>query len=489
MASEGMQHAKKVKEHKVGNNNQKSYVMEYYGLLLIDLCCVMWSYLLALYLRFGSVAALGDGNVHIVTIFCILLFCIIYNSLTEINKDFTIRGYYVEMIVVLKRNVIISIIWGCSLFLVQAAQDFSRLVFGFFVIVNLLLTYIMHLLFKKYIRIYYTREKNKTKVMLVTDNNHLEEVLDLLLQKAEYQYDITSVTVWDKNRKQQMIRNIPIAADASDMLDVARQMPLDEVLIYLPGEKREIIQQIIIDFEMMGIVCHYSIDMTDFNAKTRTLEEFAGFTVITYALNQIDYKHRMLKRGMDLAGGLIGLLITILFFPFVAAAIKLDSKGPVLFAQTRIGKNGRRFKMYKFRSMYADAEERKKELMKKNEMQGLMFKMENDPRITKVGRFLRKTSIDELPQFFNVLKGDMSLVGTRPPTVDEFERYSPYYRRRLCMTPGLTGLWQVNGRSNVEDFDDVVKYDLKYIDYWSLSLDIKILFQTIGVVLFRKGAR
>ncbi len=182
-------------------------------------------------------------------------------------------------------------------------------------------------------------------------------------------------------------------------------------------------------------------------------------------------------------------MITFLFLPFVALAIKLDSKGPVLFSQIRIGRNGRRFKIYKFRSMYIDAEERKKELEKENEIKGLMFKIENDPRVTKVGAFLRKTSIDELPQFYNVFKGDMSLVGTRPPTADEFEKYNQYYRRRISMTPGLTGMWQVSGRSDIEDFDDVVKYDLMYIDNWTLRLDIKILFQTIGVVLFGKGAK
>lgn len=139
--------------------------------------------------------------------------------------------------------------------------------------------------------------------------------------------------------------------------------------------------------------------------------------------------------------------------------------------------------------MYMDAEERKKELEKQNEIQGLMFKMENDPRITKVGKFIRKTSIDELPQFYNVLKGDMSLVGTRPPTEDEFERYTQYYRRRISMTPGLTGLWQVSGRSEIDDFDDVVKYDLKYIDGWSLTLDMKILIKTIWVVFAGKGSK
>ena len=186
----------------------------------------------------------------------------------------------------------------------------------------------------------------------------------------------------------------------------------------------------------------------------------------------------------------MGLLLTAIVTPFVALAIKLeDPAGPVFFGQTRIGKNGRRFTIYKFRSMYKDAEERKKELMAKNQMQGLMFKMDDDPRITKVGKFIRKTSIDELPQFWNIFKGDMSLVGTRPPTVDEFEKYNDYYRRRLSITPGLTGMWQVSGRSDITDFDEVVKLDLQYIDDWSIKKDIKILFQTVYVVLFGKGSK
>jgi exopolysaccharide biosynthesis polyprenyl glycosylphosphotransferase len=197
----------------------------------------------------------------------------------------------------------------------------------------------------------------------------------------------------------------------------------------------------------------------------------------------------VVKRLIDILGGMVGLLITAVVTPFVALAIKLDSPGPIFFAQTRIGKNGRRFKIYKFRSMYIDAEARKKELEAQNEMQGLMFKMENDPRITKVGKFIRKTSIDELPQFYNIVKGDMSLVGTRPPTEDEFEQYNSHYRRRISMTPGLTGLWQISGRSEIVDFDDVVKYDLEYIDNWTIGLDIKILFQTVWVVLTGKGSK
>ena len=195
-----------------------------------------------------------------------------------------------------------------------------------------------------------------------------------------------------------------------------------------------------------------------------------------------------IKRLVDVLGAIIGLLLCGIIWLFLAPAIKLDSPGPVLFSQIRIGKNGRRFKFYKFRSMYIDAEERKKDLMEKNEVNGLMFKMNDDPRITKVGKFIRKTSLDEFPQFWNVLIGDMSLVGTRPPTEEEFEHYNEHYRRRLSMTPGITGLWQVSGRSDIKDFDEVVKLDLEYIDNWSIGLDIKILLETIGAIFRRKGA-
>ena len=196
-----------------------------------------------------------------------------------------------------------------------------------------------------------------------------------------------------------------------------------------------------------------------------------------------------MKRLLDLVGALVGCAFLGILAVVVGPMIKLESPGPIFFAQKRVGRNGRIFKMYKFRSMYADAEERKKELMAQNEMNGLMFKMENDPRITKTGAFLRKTSLDEFPQFINILKGDMSLVGTRPPTLDEFAQYSPYHKKRLSFRPGLTGMWQVSGRSDITDFEEIVKLDVEYIDNWSFWLDIKILLKTFLEVFTQKGAR
>ena len=199
--------------------------------------------------------------------------------------------------------------------------------------------------------------------------------------------------------------------------------------------------------------------------------------------------HLRLKRAFDILFGLLGCLAAAPVIALVAVPLKLESKGPLFFAQTRVGKNGRTFKIYKLRTMYADAEARKAQLLAQNEMQGLMFKMENDPRVTKVGRFLRRTSIDELPQFLNILKGDMSLVGTRPPTLDEFQQYESRHKRRLSMPTGLTGMWQTSGRSDITDFEEVVQLDLQYIDNWSVKLDLQLIFKTILVLFKRQGAR
>lgn len=192
------------------------------------------------------------------------------------------------------------------------------------------------------------------------------------------------------------------------------------------------------------------------------------------------------KRLLDIVGALVGLTITGVFYIPIALAIYLDDPGPILFSQTRVGLHGRTFRIWKFRSMVKDAEKQKHLI--KNEANGYIFKNENDPRITKVGHFLRRTSIDEFPQFLNVLRGDMSLVGTRPPTLDEVENYSPHHWRRLHVKPGLTGEWQVNGRSEIKDFEKVVALDIAYQKKWSVSYDLKLILMTILGMITKKGA-
>lgn len=196
------------------------------------------------------------------------------------------------------------------------------------------------------------------------------------------------------------------------------------------------------------------------------------------------------KRLIDIIGSIVGVVLTIPFIFIVGIAIKLEAKSlkaKVFFVQERVGKDGKLFKMIKFRSMQEDAEEQLKNLLHKNEVKGAMFKMKNDPRVTRVGKFIRKTSIDELPQFFNVLIGDMSLVGPRPPLMREVVQYSDKDKARLLVKPGITGLWQVTVRNNA-DFDVMVQLDLKYIKQLSIKNDLKIIFKTVAAVVHPNGA-
>ena len=469
--------------------HRKSKLIETYCVLVIDFASIVLSYLLAMFIRFGTIRNADRLSLHYNVCMYMMLFCLLYSVLIDWNRHFFGRGYYTEFVAVLKYDIIMSIAVGCLLFLTKDAENLSRLTFGYFGVFNLIFTYLLHIAFKRYMVNYYKRSNASDKVLVVTDSEYAEKVLKRIRKEKAWNYEITALAIVDRSMVGEKIEGIPVVADKENLYEVSVQTTLDEVFLFLPNMVTQEAKQIIIDFESMGVVCHYSVDALDLDMKGKSVGNFAGYAVITFALQYMDYRRLLVKRAMDIVGGLIGLAVVMVLMPFVALAIKLNSKGPVFFAQTRVGKNGRRFQIYKFRSMYLDAEERKKELESQNEMQGLMFKMDNDPRITPVGKFLRKTSIDELPQFFNVLKGDMSLVGTRPPTEDEFEQYNMHYRRRLSITPGITGMWQVKGRGKTFDFDEVVKMDLEYIDNWSLSLDIKILFQTVFVVLFGIGAK
>jgi len=213
----------------------------------------------------------------------------------------------------------------------------------------------------------------------------------------------------------------------------------------------------------------------------------AGFSPKPSSLDQIHASvYSPAKRSLDILGAIVGLSLTALIFLPLALALYLDSPGPIFYSQVRCGWRGQQFRIWKFRSMVANADQLKHTV--KNQASGHIFKNDNDPRITRVGKFLRKTSLDELPQFWNVLKGEMSLVGTRPPTVDEVNKYNNRHWRRLEVKPGMTGEWQANGRSSVTNFEQIVDLDLRYMQQWSISYDIQLILKTIQVVLRRKGA-
>lgn len=473
----------------MNNYNKKYQIIESYGLFLLDVICITISYALAYMIRFhGETSPLGNREIAQIYL-PFLLICMLNNFFTNEYKHFFQRGYYYELLRVVRYNVILFLATSAYIYVFRLELEFSRLLLGYFVVINTVVTYLIRIAFKSYMRRYYSKSRSSDKVMIVTTEAEAEHVMEQIGKDAAWSYEVNSIALLDADYVGEKICGIPIVAKEADVIDVARQSAVDVVVLYCPQMDNRELELLVQSFLAMGVVCHNCVEQFGFEIPCRSVGKFAGMPVMTYVMTEMDYRRMIIKRLMDIVGGSVGVLITLLFTPFVTLAIKLESKGPVFFSQVRIGKNGRRFKMYKFRSMYIDAEERKKELMAQNEVKGLMFKMDHDPRITKVGRVLRKTSIDELPQFFNVLKGDMSLVGTRPPTVDEFEQYNIYYRRRLSITPGLTGMWQVSGRSNIKDFDDVVKLDLKYIDEWSLRQDVKILLQTVGVVLFGRGSK
>lgn len=289
------------------------------------------------------------------------------------------------------------------------------------------------------------------------------------------------------------ICGVPVVANLENVIGWIRTASLDEVYINLPLNENYDIPGLIEELEDMGIVAIVNIPSMEKIVENSKFDNFncmvkSGYPMVVFSPTVKNSTKLILKRIVDIIGGFVGCIISLPIILITAVPLLLESPGPLIFKQQRVGKNGRLFNIYKLRSMYVDAEKRKKELMKDNKMDGHMFKMDNDPRITKVGRFIRKYSIDELPQFWNVLKGDMSLVGTRPPTIDEFEKYESHHKRRLSMKPGITGNWQVSGRSDIQDFEEVVKLDCEYIDNWSLGLDTKILFKTVGVVLTHKGA-
>lgn len=469
--------------------NKKYSLIQTYSLVVIDIIAILVSYGLAYVLRYKTFELFGQVDVTI----CLLLvtFCLLYALLLDWNHFIFKRGYFDELIAIIKYVAILLVMQGFSVFLLKQSAWFSRLVFALFGVFTVLFTYIFHLIFKKYMFLYYKKSAGSEKVLLVTDSSGVNEILEDIKEDGGWSYEIIAVAFADGkvNDLPEDMKTCYVIAGMENFEKEVGQLPIDSAFLYLPDAKKSQVEELVNVFETMGVDCHYSVADIKRKSSAQSVGSFAGHMVVTYSNNSIDYRRRLIKRFVDIIGAIIGLLITILLTPFIALAIKLNSRGPIFFKQVRIGKNGRRFKMYKFRSMRVDAEEQKKKLMEQNEMKGLMFKIEKDPRITAVGRFLRKTSLDELPQFFNVLKGDMSLVGTRPPTVDEFEQYSLHYRRRLSITPGLTGMWQVSGRSDIEDFEEVVKLDLNYIDNWSLALDFKILLLTIGVVLFGKGSK
>jgi exopolysaccharide biosynthesis polyprenyl glycosylphosphotransferase len=348
---------------------------------------------------------------------------------------------------------------------------------------NTLFILVLNLFIRKVWKFLSHMKKYTQRILLVTTRARVERVLK---QLSTYDYGyVSAVSIVDDEHFESS--NFTIVT-LDNLVTYATRSVVDQVVINLPSESF-LIADFVSRFETMGLPVAVNIAALDFVTNSeKAIQQFGDSSVVNFSTTFYRSSDIALKRVIDIIGSLVGLIICGLVSIFLVPLIKRDG-GPAIFVQDRVGRNGRVFKFYKFRSMRVDAEEIKKELMSQNQMQGGMFKIENDPRITKIGHFIRKTSLDELPQFWNVLKGDMSLVGTRPPTLDEYMTYTPEQKRRLSFKPGITGLWQISGRSNIKNFDEVVKLDVTYLDGWTIWKDIEILLKTIKVVFMKDGAK
>lgn len=273
-----------------------------------------------------------------------------------------------------------------------------------------------------------------------------------------------------------------------DLDEVLNSYVVDELVVTRPLSYCYILEEKLKHCQERGITITMLLNRQCSDAISVTVSMIEDIPAVKFHTVSLNESQKLAKRMLDILGASVGMVIFGISWIIFAPLIKLESKGPVLFKQVRVGKNGRLIKLWKYRTMCEDAEVMKKELESYNEIQGSMFKITNDPRVTRIGRFMRKTSIDEIPQFFNVLVGDMSLVGTRPPTVDEVKKYETHHYKRISIIPGMSGMWQVSGRSNIRNFEEIVKLDNQYIHNWTIWKDIEIIAKTFVVLTLRKGA-
>lgn len=421
----------------------------------------------------------------------------------ETMKGVIRRGHFREFTMTVKQAVFIEGIALLYLFLLQEGQNYSRLVLLLMPVCYSVVAYAVRELWKWHLQKKKTSDEGKSALLIAASEDVVERVVKTIKENNYAQYIVAGISLigGGKYSVGEKIDGVPVVAEGAGIPHYVCQDWIDEVLVVTSDEvpyPGKLLSQLM----ETGVTVHLGLaKVMSEPGKKQFVEKIGPYMVLTTSINYASSFQLFLKRAMDIMGGLVGCIITVLLLPFVGTAIYLASPGPIFFAQERVGKNGKRFKMYKFRSMYMDAEARKAELMKDNRLgDGKMFKLDFDPRVignkilpdgshkTGIGDFIRRTSLDEFPQFFNVLKGDMSIVGTRPPLISETNLYELHHKARLAIKPGITGMWQVSGRSDITDFEEVVRLDREYISNWNIGMDIKILVKTVMVVLKEDGS-
>ncbi len=336
---------------------------------------------------------------------------------------------------------------------------------------------------------HYVRKQgyNYRRLLIVGTGRRAANFIKKIQSHPEWGLRILGAIDDEPYREVEKVSSVGVIGILKNLPQIIHTYAIDEVVFVVPRSRLNHMENAINACETEGVKATIAVDLFDLKIARSRQTELEGIPLLTFETTVAKESHLFIKRAMDIVISGLGIILVSPLFFVVAVIIKLTSSGPVLFTQKRVGLNGRKFKFYKFRTMYKGAEKKLSELEARNEMGGPIFKMKKDPRITPVGKILRKFSIDELPQLFNVFVGHMSLIGPRPPIPKEVEQYNPWQRRRLSMRPGLTCLWQIKGRNKLS-FNEWMKLDLEYLDNWSLRLDFEIMMKTIPVVLFGIGA-
>lgn len=403
-------------------------------------------------------------------------------------QSFRLRRLGQVLTIILHAGITVFIVFGCVTYLFKITYISRTLIAAVFIVTIALLTIekVFLLLFLRRLRI---KGFNFRNILIVGTGDRARRFVAQVNNHREYGLHILGIIDEDRSKIGQDIYGYKVVGDLDFIPDILLSTAVDHVIFLVPRASLDKIQPVILTCETLGVSVSVAVDFFQTQFTTPRQDSMLGFPLLTFETTSDKHQALIFKRIIDIIVSGLGLVILAPVFLIIAFIIKRTSEGPALFAQERCSLNGRRFKLYKFRTMVKDAEGKLKDLMAHNQMDGPAFKMDNDPRVTPVGKFLRKSSLDEFPQLYNVLKGDMSLIGPRPPLPKEVEKYDFWQRRRLSMRPGLTCLWQVSGRNKIKDFDEWARLDLKYIDEWSPLLDTKIFFKTIPTVIFGIGAK
>ncbi|MCF6155176.1 MAG: sugar transferase [Candidatus Brocadia sp.] len=456
-------------------------------MIFFDLCIVVWSFFLGYFLK-NKLYDIYQINSYI---WLLLKLLIIWGSLLYyfgMYDSFRTKQIPDVLSILFKTALVGSILFASFIFITKMYSVSRALV---------IYTFLFALIFisiEKIAIIYYFRFQRKKglnyrNILIVGTGKRAQRFIDIINKHTEWGLKIVGLVDEDTAKINNLICGYKVIGSFNDVSKIIHSNVVDEVVFIVPRSWLGKIEEIMYLCEIEGLKVSVAVDLYELKLSKAKYSHLEEFPLLTFESTPDKLLQLFIKRLFDIIFSGITLVLLSPIFAITAIVIKLSSKGPVFFRQQRCSLYGRRFTLYKFRTMVQDAEAKLSNLLVYNEMDGPVFKMKDDPRITKIGKFLRKFSIDELPQFWNVLMGDMSLVGPRPPLPTEVDKYKPWQRRRLSMRPGITCLWQAYGRSNIKDFNEWMMLDLEYIDNWSLLLDYKILFKTIPVVLFGIGAK